>query len=128
MRGKALLLALALALPLGAAGADEPAPATAIRLNQLGFLPDGPKRALYPNPAVTPLRWQLVDASGAVRVSGETRVLGNDAASGEHLHLIDFSSFAGSGEGYRLVIGEARSRPIRIAADLYARLPYDALA
>lgn len=121
-------LALA-ALLLGAAqqpaAPDAPSP---IRFNQLGFLPDGPKRALVPDPAASPLRWELRDAAGAVRARGGTEVLGDDAASGEHLHLIDFSSFTGAGEGWRLVVGETRSRPFPIAADIYARLPFDALA
>lgn len=128
MKGRAFLLALSLAPTPVAALATELDSRAAIRLNQLGFLPDGPKRALHPNPATAPLRWQLIDASGAVRAGGETEVLGNDAASREHLHLIDFSGFDTAGEGYRLVVGETRSRPIRIAADLYARLLYDAFA
>jgi endoglucanase len=128
MRGRAFFLLLALALPFATPADAQPAPVAAIRLNQLGLLPDGPKRALLPDPATAPLRWQLVDGSGAVKASGETQVLGDDPASGEHLHLIDFSTFTGAGEGYRLVIGGTQSRPFRIAPDLYARLPYDALA
>jgi endoglucanase len=128
MRGRALLLALLLVLPLGAGADGQPEPVSAIRLNQLGFLPDGPKRALLPDPATTPLRWQLTDHAGAVVARGETQVLGDDAASGEHLHLIDFSAFTGAGQGYRLVVGDRGSRPFRIAANVYARLPYDALA
>jgi endoglucanase len=118
-----------LLLLLAAPAASQPAePSAAIRLNQLGLLPDGPKRALLPDPATAPLRWQLLDAAGAEQASGQTQVLGNDPASGEHLHLIDFSTFAGTGEGYSLVVGEARSRPFAITADLYRRLPFDALA
>ena len=50
-------------------------------------------------------------------------VLGDDPASGEHLHLIDFGAYRRPGENFRLVVGAARSRPFRIAADLFARLP-----
>jgi len=105
--------------------ADEVSP---IRLNQLGLLPDGPRRALLPDASATPLPWRLLDGSGEVRAEGMTGVIGEDEASGERLHLIDFSDFAAPGENYRLAAGDARSRRFRIAADLYARLPFDALA
>ena len=101
---------------------------SAIRLNQLGFLPDGPKRALLPSEASTPLSWRLLDEAGEARAEGRTTVIGNDTASGERLHLIDFSDFSQTGNRYRLAVGDARSRQFRIAPDLYARLPFDALA
>nr|WP_114953256.1 glycoside hydrolase family 9 protein [Sphingosinicella terrae] len=99
-----------------------------MRLNQIGLLPDEPKRALLPSQAATPLPWRLLDEAEQPRAQGETVVIGPDAASGETLHLIDFSGFDGTGSGFRLEAGAARSRPFRIAPDLYARLPFDALA
>lgn len=99
-----------------------------IRLNQLGLLPDGPKRAMLPHPSRAPLRWRLLDAQGRVAGTGVTRPFGQDAASGEHVHRIDFSQVRRTGEGYRLEVAGQTSRPFDIAADTYARLPYDALA
>jgi beta-xylosidase len=107
--------------------ASGPEPLSPIRLNQLGFLPDGPKRALLPSDSATPLHWALNDRWGVSRASGDTLVIGDDPASGEHLHLIDFSNWREPGDNFRLVVGDARSRAFRIGGDLYARLPHDAL-
>ena len=114
-------------LGLYARTAPEAEPPSPIRLNQLGFLPDGPKRALLPSDSAAPLHWELNDRWGVARARGETVVIGDDAASGEHLHLIDFSAWREPGDNFRLVVGAARSRAFRIAPDLYARLPHDAL-
>ncbi|HWT13526.1 MAG TPA: glycoside hydrolase family 9 protein [Allosphingosinicella sp.] len=122
------LLAAALACTGSVAAAAQIGAATTVRLNQLGLTPDGPKRAIVPNESAAPLRWRLLDAGGDARAQGVTRVFGRDSYSGEHVHQVDFSGFRGEGEGFRLVVGEARSRPFRIADGLYARLPYDALA
>jgi endoglucanase len=96
-------------------------------MNQLGFLPDGPKRALVPNESMAPLAWTLEDRDGIVRAHGQTQLIGDDPASGEHLHLVDFSAYRQPGDGLRLVVGAARSRPFRIGGDIIARLPHDAL-
>ena len=115
---------LAAALPLLAA-AGEPAP---VRLNQLGLLPDGPKRAIIAHPSKAPLGWRLVDGGGRARAAGRTIVFGDDRWSGEHVHRVDFSGFRKAGAGYRLLVGEASSRPFSISNGLYERLPFDALA
>ncbi|MDP8914851.1 MAG: glycoside hydrolase family 9 protein, partial [Pseudomonadota bacterium] len=47
--------------------------------------------------------------------------------SGDHVHLIDFTGFGEIGSGYRLVVGDERSRPFAISDRLYDRLQYDAL-
>jgi len=107
--------------------ASEPEPVSPIRLNQIGFLPDGPKRALLPSDSTAPLHWQLIDRWGVARAQGETVVIGRDSASGEHLHLIDFSAWWEPGDNFRLAVGAAQSRAFRITPDLYARLPGDAL-
>ena len=107
--------------------ARGPEPASAIRLNQLGFFPGGPKRAMLPSPSTTPLHWRLLDGQGIARAEGETQVVGDDAASGEHLHLIDFSRFDQPGENYRLIVAGARSHAFRIAAEAFGHLPADAL-
>ena len=103
------------------------APPSYIRLNQLGLLQDGPKRAMLADPSATPLRWQMLDSKGAVRASGQTQVFGDDPESGEHVHRIDFSGFHGSGAGFRLTVGGQSSRPFAISRTVYSRLPHDAL-
>ena len=110
-----------------ASTAPGPEPLSPIRLNQIGFLPDGPKRALLPSDSRTPLQWELVDRRGGSRAHGMTVPLGDDRASGEHLHLIDFGAYREAGDNLRLVVGAVRSRPFRIGADIVARLPFDAL-
>src|SRR3546814_11601013 len=44
------------------------------------------------------------------------------AASGEHLHLIDFGGFKGRGEGFRLHVGARASRPFAVQPGLYEPL------
>jgi endoglucanase len=103
-------------------------PISAVRLNQLGFLPAAAKRAVLPKPATKPQNWRLVDARGKTRANGRTEVFGTDAASGSHVHRIDFSRFREPGTGYRLVLGEVSSRAFSISPNVYRRLTYDALA
>lgn len=128
MKRHLLLAAAAAALGAPASLLAQSEPVPPVRINQIGLIPAGPKRAIVPNPATAPLPWRLVDSAGATVASGQTRVHGPDAASGEHVHVVDFSPFAGTGENFRIVVGAAESRPFRIAAGLYGRLPFDALA
>ncbi|HQR88345.1 MAG TPA: cellulase N-terminal Ig-like domain-containing protein, partial [Caulobacter sp.] len=101
--------------------------AAPIRLNQLGVEAAGPKRAVLSDPSIAPLPWTLRNGKGAIVASGKTRVFGADASSGEHVHQIDFSGFKGSGDGYRLSVGAAQSRPFAIGGRLYGALKADAL-
>ena len=104
------------------------APATSpVRLNQLGLLPNGPKRAMLADGSNAPLQWRLLDAKGQVQASGRTQVFGDDPESHEHVHRIDFSEFRGPGSGYRLVVGAQSSRPFAIVSGPYAELSSDAL-
>lgn len=120
------LTAIALTLALsGLAQADESA--APIRLNQLGVEAAGPKRAVLADPSIAPLSWTLRNGKGAIVASGKTKVFGADASSGEHVHQIDFSGFKGSGDGYRLSVGAAQSRPFAIGGRLYGALKADAL-
>ncbi len=104
----------------------EPPPRVAV--NQLGYFPNRIKVATVRTSATAPERWELLDANGEAVASGETVPFGNDRASGEHVHLVDFSAFKTPGTGYVLRVGDERSYPFDIGADLYSRLKYDALA
>lgn len=114
-----------LALAGAAQAEDAPLP---IRLNQTGLEASGPKRAVLADPATAPLVWTLLDAKGASVAQGKTRVFGDDAASGEHVHQIDFSAFQKAGEGYRLKVGTAESRPFALKARPDGRLTRAALS
>ncbi|MDB5454899.1 MAG: glycosyl hydrolase [Caulobacter sp.] len=116
----------ALALAAVAARAEEaPSP---VRLNQLGFETQGPKRAIASDPSKTPLPWRLIDASGVTRASGQSQVFGLDAASGDHPHQVDLSDWRTPGQGYRLRVGAHESRPFAIGDHPYGALKRDALA
>jgi endoglucanase len=98
-----------------------------IRLNQTGYVPAGVKRATVISSSPSPLAWMLVDGSGAAVAAGMTAVKGTDAASGDPTHVADFSSFTGTGDGFRLTVGTERSWPFAIRRDLYGALRRDAL-
>jgi endoglucanase len=98
-----------------------------VRVNQVGYLPSGPKQASIVDSSTTPLTWQLRDADGRTVASGPTRVQGDDAMSGDHVHIADFSTFRHIGHGYTLAVGSAVSEPFDIADDLYDSLRRDSL-
>ena len=123
-----MICALAVSLLACAVPAIPLAAPHDIRLNQVGLLPDGPKRAMLAHPSRTPLRWRLLDGQGKAVATGVTRVFGQDAGSGEHVHRIDFSDAKAAGAGYRLEVAGKVSRPFAVSAATYTRLPYDALA
>nr|WP_202524383.1 glycoside hydrolase family 9 protein [Kitasatospora sp. SID7827] len=120
--------ATALAPALAPAAATVGAPADfPVRVNQLGYLPDGPKRATVVSAATAPLGWQLRDSAGAQVASGSTTVHGADQASGQSTHLVDFGAYTGTGTGFTLVVGGLASHPFAISAALYDGLRADSL-
>ncbi|MGW4650516.1 glycoside hydrolase family 9 protein [Kitasatospora sp. NPDC004289] len=125
----ALVTGLALLAPGTATLAAHAAePAASVRVNQLGYLPDGPKRATVVSAATTPLPWQLRDSAGRTVASGTTTVRGADRASGESLHTADFSSYSGTGTGYTLVVDGQAGHPFDLSPALYDGLRSDSLA
>jgi endoglucanase len=117
--------------PPPAAPAVPPAPLAAalkrVRINQVGYLPQTPKRATVASNATTPLPWQLRNPKGQVVAEGRTRVFGINQASGEPVHIADFSAVSASGSGYVLSAGLETSHPFRIGGDIYRKLRVDAL-
>lgn len=99
-----------------------------IVINQLGYLPKLAKIAVVKNQTKSSLGWQLVSSYNEVVLSGQTTVYGQDRASGDHVHIVDFSSYSSPGTGFRLKVGSSSSRPFRIDSALYNKLKYDALA
>ncbi|HEX7026734.1 MAG TPA: carbohydrate binding domain-containing protein, partial [Gammaproteobacteria bacterium] len=121
-------------------GSEEPElpPPPPVHVNQLGYLPFASKRATYALPegvpdADLPRSWILM-LGDAVITSGTTLPHGTDidSASGDRVHIVDFSSVTTEGDGYTLVVNEAEqsftSEPFAIGADIYSQLKYDALA
>ena len=107
--------------------AYEPDTGPRVRVNQVGYLPQGPKRATLVTDATEPVAWELHDADGATLAQGTTQVVGADASSGRDVHVVDFSDVTATGTGLTLVADGETSHPFAIAADLYAQLRYDAL-
>jgi endoglucanase len=103
-----------------------PTRASAIRLNQVGFVTDGPKIAVVVTDGDEPVAWSLKDAAGQVIAQGQTQVYGLNDGSNEHVQRIDASSFAREGEGYSFSAGGATSQTFAIRKGLYHQLARDA--
>ena len=98
-------------------------------VNQTGYLPDA---------AQAGDREERVEDAAQVGAAQEGRrgrrrrarrkPVGKDAASGEDVHVVDFSSVTAPGKDYTLKVGTDVSHPFDIAADVYKKLKYDALA
>jgi endoglucanase len=98
-----------------------------VRVNQVGYLPGGPKNATVVTDATEPLPWTLQDARGRVVASGWSTPRGVDEASGQNVHTIDFSWYHKSGTGFTLTADGETSFPFDISRDVYRQLPSDAL-
>ncbi len=98
-----------------------------VRVNQVGYLPHGPKHATVVTEATDPLPWALVDAGGATVAEGVTTPRGLDEASGENVHTLDFSDVTTPGTGYTVVADGEVSYPFAIGGDIYDQLRSDAL-
>jgi endoglucanase len=99
-----------------------------VRVNQVGYLPDGPKGATLVTEATGPVPWRLETARGQVAARGRTRPAGLDPTSGLDVHTVDLTDAARPGRGYTLVADGERSHPFDVASDAYERLRVDALS
>ncbi|MFE9193383.1 glycoside hydrolase family 9 protein [Micromonospora sp. NPDC007208] len=105
----------------------EPDTGPRVRVNQVGYLPGGPKNATVVTEATGPLPWQLRSAAGAVVASGTTTARGVDAASGQNVQTVDFSSYRTPGTGLTLTVDGETSHPFDISGALYDQLRSDSL-
>jgi endoglucanase len=105
----------------------QPVTLPQVRVNQLGYLPKLEKVATVVSDAKQPIEYKLLDAKGQVVSKGQTQVVGLDSASGDSVHIIDFSSYTTPGKGFILEAGTAKSDPFDIDAALYSKLKRDAL-
>jgi len=110
--------------PAGAA----PDPGSAVKVNQVAYVPGLPNVATLVNGSSSPLPWTLKNSAGATVASGQTTVKGADSLSGDNVHLIDFSGFDVVGTGYTLSAGGSTSYPFDISSAAVKKLRYDSLS
>ncbi|WP_232376422.1 glycoside hydrolase family 9 protein [Amycolatopsis aidingensis] len=106
----------------------EPDTGPRVRVNQVGYLPSGPKHANLVTDAAQPVAWRLADAGGTVVAEGTSSPQGLDPTSGQSTHHIDFTAFTGEGNGFTLTADGETSYPFDIREGIYTDLRTDALA
>lgn len=105
----------------------EPDTGPRVRVNQVGYLPSGPKDATLVTEATGRLPWALKNAAGSTVDKGWTVPRGTDASSGQNVHSVDFSGYGRSGKGYTLVVDGETSHPFDISSQEYRQLELDSL-
>ncbi|GAB3448764.1 cellulase [Streptomonospora sediminis] len=106
----------------------EPDTGPAVKVNQVGYLPGGPKNATLVTDATAARPWTLHNAGGQAVAEGMTDPQGTDPSSGLNVHSIDFSGHTAEGSGYTLTAGEHTSHPFDISGAAYRDLRTDSLA
>ncbi|GAA3984647.1 glycoside hydrolase family 9 protein [Streptomyces plumbiresistens] len=104
----------------------EPDTGPRVRVNQVAYLPAGPKNATLVTSATTKLPWELKNSTGAVVARGWTVPRGTDASSGQNVHSIDFGAYKKQGTGFTLVADGETGRPFDIGTGAYEKLRLDA--
>jgi endoglucanase len=104
----------------------EPDTGPRVRVNQVGYLPQGPKHATLVTEATDPLPWALLDAAGSTVAEGTTTPAGVDEASGQNVHTIELTDTTTPG-GYTLSADGETSYPFSIGGDIYDPLISDAM-
>ncbi|MPY50523.1 glycoside hydrolase family 9 protein [Streptomyces acidicola] len=105
----------------------EPDTGPRVRVNQVAYLPAGPKNATLVTDATAKLPWQLKNASGTTVAQGWTVPRGLDASSGQNVHSIDFGSYRTRVKDLTLVADGETSRPFDIDPGAYEQLRLDSL-
>lgn len=106
----------------------EPDTGSPVRVNQVGYLPKGPKTGTLVTDATDPLPWALKAADGTTVASGTTKPGGEDPTSRQNVHTFDFSDATATGDGFTIEADGQVSEPFSIRADLYDSLRSDSLA
>jgi endoglucanase len=99
-----------------------------VRVNQVGYLPDGPKHATLVTEATTPIAWRLLDSAGAEVLVGESAPRGLDPSAGLNVQVIDFSAATAAGDGFVLEADGEKSHPFAVDKGIYADLARDAMS
>ena len=103
-------------------------PITSIRVNQVGYLPNGEKHATLVTSALTKQMWELKNSSDITIASGEAEPKGYDLASEDSVQIIDFSNVVETGDNFYLEVNGEKSFPFSINSDIYSKMRYDALS
>ncbi|MFG2793291.1 glycoside hydrolase family 9 protein [Streptomyces sp. NPDC048419] len=98
-----------------------------VRVNQVAYLPSGPKNATLVTDASAKLPWRLKNAGGATVAHGWTVPRGVDVSSGQNVHSIDFGAYRKAGKGFTLVADGQTSRPFDIGTGAYEQLRLDSV-
>lgn len=99
-----------------------------VRVDQVGYLPSGPKDGTFVTDATEPRAWTLRNAAGTAVATGTTEPGGTDPTSDQNVQTFDFGSYTTPGDGYTVTIGDQTSEPFSIADDVYSALRTDSLA
>ncbi|MFI9761751.1 glycoside hydrolase family 9 protein [Streptomyces sp. NPDC051963] len=105
----------------------EPDTGPRMRVNQVAYLPSGPKNATLVTDATGRLPWQLKNAAGTTVAHGWTVPRGTDVSSAQNVQSIDFGAHRGRGQGFTLVADGEASRPFDIDARAYEQLRLDSV-
>ncbi|HYN92982.1 MAG TPA: glycoside hydrolase family 9 protein [Pilimelia sp.] len=98
-----------------------------VRINQVGYLPRGPKNGTLVTEATAALPFTVRDAAGATVFTGSTVPRGVDASSGQNVHSFTFSRLTRPGAGYTVVADGQTSHPFELGTSFYEQLRVDAL-
>lgn len=104
-----------------------PVPSNALHVNQMGYFAEGEKHATLVHSGSASQTWRLRDSGGTVVQSGSTIPFGTDDSSNLNVHIIDFSTYAGTGTDFTLEVGATVSHPFDIGDNPYGDLIYDSL-
>jgi endoglucanase len=100
-----------------------------IRVNQIGYLPDGLKRATWVTDRPEPSEFTVQAGDGAELFRGRSAPWPErpERTSGMSVHVLDFSPLRASAGTCRVVAGGEASHPFRVDSALYEQLGPDAL-
>ncbi len=103
---------------------------SAIRVNQYGYLPEGPKRAtvLVASADDPGVEWVLRSAGGDEVARGTAEPFGTDRTVASAVQRIRFDDVRDTGDGFTIEANGETSHPFSIRDGLYAPLMADALA
>jgi endoglucanase len=125
---RALLLALLLLPVISGQGVGQPrVPAPDIRVDQVGYLSNGPKLAMVAGGTATSTFAVRRFGQGGVVFRGTLSAPAADASSGDRVQTADFSSLMTEGRFYLDVAGVGVSWPFAVAPDAYSRAFYLAM-
>lgn len=98
-----------------------------ILTNQVNYFPQLEKKATLLSDQTNSVSFSLLDESGKTVFTGDSSVLGEDADSGDSVHVLDFSKFQEPGT-YTLEADGQKSRSFSIGGTAYySGMLYDAL-